>query len=65
MPNRRVVLDAFHLSLLIPHSWSAANVRATNRLLSSKRFHLHLRRTLETLLQSYPALREVGVRVSR
>jgi len=65
VPARRVLLDEFQLSILIPPQLTATEVRAANRLLSSKRFQSQLRRSLETLLRSYPALAKVRVRVSR
>lgn len=65
MPARRVLLEEFHLSILIPKEVSNFEARAMNRVLTSRRFQLRLRRSLEELLHLYPALTRTTVRVSR
>lgn len=65
MPARRVLLEEFQLSVLIHKEVSNIEVRAMNRVLTSRRFQLQLLRTLEALLYSFPALTRTAVRVSR
>src|SRR5262249_39923886 len=65
VPKRRVLLEELQLSVLIPNPFSAAEVRAANRVLGSRRFQQRLRSSLESLLRSYPALVKVRIAVSR
>jgi len=65
MPKRRVLLDEFQLSILMPRDTTEADARAANRVLASWRFQNELRRIVAALLHKSPSLAQASVRISR
>ena len=60
----KIMLDEFHLRLLVPDRMSPTESRAIRRVINSKRFHAGLVRTLRTFLGRYRSLSKVSIKVA-
>ncbi len=60
-----VVLDEFHVTLLVPAGLADDQVRAARRVLGHSTFRARLARAVRRLVARHPALAAVTVRVSR
>ncbi len=60
-----VVLDEFHVTVLVPAGLADREVRSARRILGRPAFRARLARTVRRLVARHPALAVVTVRVSR
>lgn len=60
-----VMIDAFHLSLWMPHGQPEATDAAVRATLDSRRFQGELRRALRDVVRNYLFLNSVRVRLTR
>ncbi len=60
-----VVLDEFHVTLLVPADLKDEEARAARRVLNQPAFRARLARAVRRLLDRHPPLVVVTVRVSR
>ena len=63
--SKMIVLDEFHVTLLVPPRIREAEAVAIKKVLDSKRFQRDLARAARAVLRRYPALRRVRVRLAR
>ena len=65
MPDNRVTLEVFLLTLLIPSNLPDDDVAKIRRTLNRATFSTQLRQAVATQLQRFPALSAVTVSISR
>jgi hypothetical protein len=63
--SKTVVIDELHLTLRLPARLPEAQVKKARRILLGATFLARLRRTLRSLIGSYPQLTSLTVLVSR
>lgn len=61
----KVVLDEFHLTLLVARHLAEAETITIRRTLGSRRFRRTLLRAARTAVRHFPSLSRVRVRLSR
>lgn len=61
---KNVMMEEFQLQILVPNRLTPAESRAIRRVLTSKRFHVALARTLRTFLGRYPSLAKTSIKVA-
>jgi hypothetical protein len=52
-----LLLDQFHLSILVPPGLPVSTYRGMRRTLANPRFHAALKHTMDELTRRYPSLR--------
>ena len=60
----KIMMDEFHLRILVPDQLTPVESRAIRRVINSKRFHAAMVRTLRTFFGRYPSLSKVTVNVA-
>ena len=62
---KALLIEEFHISLLVPRRVSAKDGAAIRRTLMAAKFERRLRRTVEDVIRDFPALVAVKLAVSR
>ena len=62
---RNVVIEEFHVTLLVPRRLSVKEVSAIRRTLRSRSFEQRFRRAIQDVVASGPHLEVVVVKISR
>ncbi len=62
---KMVLIEEFHVTVLIPHGLPEPNCRAIRQALVGRAFRTDLGRAVRQAFGRYPVLRKVRVRVSR
>ena len=60
----KIMMDEFHLRMFVPSQLPPTEARVIRRVISSRRFHIQLVRTLRTFFGRYPSLDRVTVKVA-
>jgi len=62
---RHVLIDEFHLSLLIPHRLSDSEQRVIRRTLGGQRFRSRLYKAARSVVRRFPTLNRIRLTLSR
>lgn len=60
-----IVLDEFHLTLLVPRGLNESQAQAASRTLNGRRFQAQLRAAVRRVLRQHPSLRSIRLTLSR
>jgi hypothetical protein len=60
-----VIVDQFHVTLLVPEDMPDREASAVRKTLSGRRFQAALRRSMRAVVERFPSLAKIRFRVSR